>query len=31
MKRINITKHPIKATIENTLVNLPTPTSISYI
>lgn len=31
MKKIGSRTHPVKATIERTLVNLPTPTSISYI
>lgn len=31
MKTINQKTHPIKLTIERTLMNLPTPTSISYI
>lgn len=31
MKRLNKNSHPIKLVVENTLVNLPTPTSISYI
>lgn len=30
MKKVNRKTHPLKATIENTLVNLPTPSSISY-